>query len=153
MAADSGAAVTGQEEVQEVLDFHALKLKAYHKLIGRLQKHAAQLLVHDREIRRQAGLQDEGRKAPPVVLETPECPSRHCFTTGIGLDLQALPPACVVHNIPSDDCRLTDPNMLHIFWNGLRWRHEEAARPTTWLELFGLYSSPLRPSLKPVRPF
>ena len=58
---------------------------------------------------------------------------------GVGLDLQDLPPTNIALTMPSESDSLTDPNMLHIFWSALRWRHDEKAKPTTWLELFGLY--------------
>ena len=65
LAANEGTDAVGHGEDQAALDFHARKQRTYEHLIARLQVHAAQLLMHDRFIRQQAGCQDEGRKAPP----------------------------------------------------------------------------------------
>ena len=58
LAANEGAAVTGQDENQAALDYHATKQQAYESLVVKLQRHAASLLIHDRFLRQQAGLQD-----------------------------------------------------------------------------------------------
>jgi len=137
MAADQGAEATGQAHLQTMLDFHAHKTQMYHRIVHRLQAHSAALILHDRHVREQAGIQNEGRKSPHSVLEAPAVPARACITKGVGLDLLELNP----HHIPhmSDVSSVTNVHMLHIFWRAIRWDTSNTAKPTTWLELYALF--------------
>ena len=127
-AADRGHEAVGIEDVQRVLDFHATKLKAFAKLIERLQKYAAALLLHDRECHREAGI---GTKSKNLVtlLHAPPVTARRSFYDGVSLSLHPLPPD------------MTESHRgLHIFWDCTRWDFSsETSRPTTWIELFALY--------------
>ena len=139
LAADEGAIATGQAETQAALDYHASKQHAYELLMFKLQLHAASILLHDRFLRQQAGLQDEGRKAPPEYIQTPACSPRQCFTLGISLDLHPLPPSSLIQADPLETCGIGSLECLHVFWGALRWKHDQSSRPTTWLELFGVF--------------
>ena len=128
LAADLAFEACERGELQQILVYHARKQKAYESLISRLQCFAAKLIVQDKFLRQEAGFQDKGKKIPPVTIEAPPIPPRSCFTEGESLELDTLPPSLqATHEI------------LHIFWNSLRWKHHALARPTTWLELYALY--------------
>ena len=45
------------------------------------------LLLHDRKLRWEAGLQDKGKRCPPVIVEAPAYVPKPDFSEGIGLDL------------------------------------------------------------------
>ena len=111
-----------------VLTFHALKQQAYFKLIVKLQAFAASLILRDKELRREAGLLDQGKKAQPITIQAPAIPNMINFSHGSGLNLLPLP----IH--------MTTTHLeLHTYWNNLRWACEEPTRPTTWIELFAFY--------------
>ena len=128
LAADRAFDACEKGDSHSVLKFHALKQQAYQKLISRLQGFASKLILRDKFLRQEAGFQDQGSRAPPVIIEAPPLTSRRCFTEGSGLNLMPLPPSLVPTHAT-----------LHLFWNSLRWISDEQAKPTTWLELFALY--------------
>ena len=114
-----------RSEHQQVLEFHALKQQAYFKLVVRLQAFAASLIQKDKELRREAGLKDQGKHAQHFIIEAPAIPTRIDFSFGSSLNLLPLP----IH--------MTQSHLeLHTFWNNLRWSCEDSARPTSWIELF-----------------
>ena len=138
-AAGAGVRALGMEETQLVLDFHANKLRAYEVLVGRMQMHAAQLLHHDRELRREREVADEGRRQAASFIDMPSPPTRVDFTDGVSLDLLPLPPSTAPHIKTDSQEAITDPQHLHVFWSSLRWTCDSGSRHTTWLELFALY--------------
>ena len=138
LAAGKGEAVTGTEGESTALDYHARKLKAYAGLVARIQVHAAKLICEDKRRREEMGIENEGKTQPTRFIESPEQPSRHCFTSGIPLAFMSLPPGMALHDSNNSDM-FSDPNGLHIFWTATRWRSDPQARPTTWLEIFALF--------------
>ena len=139
-AANCGTAAIGMSSSVSALDFHAKKLKEYEGTILRLQIHAAKLLKHDKDLREQAEIPNEGRQQKSKIIEVPIQRPRLCFTEGIPLGLNTLPPACAIHDISdSTTSILTNMTSLHMFWAALRWKVDHQARPTTWLELFALF--------------
>ena len=90
-AAGKGTAALGIDSEVIALDYHARKTKAYEGIVARLQVHTAKLIQHDKQLREQAGIINEGRKQPFVITEMPEQPSRCCFTEGAPLAFMSLP--------------------------------------------------------------
>ena len=138
-AASKGAAALGIVSEVIALNYHARKVKAYERTVARLQVHAAKLIQHDKQLREEAGIINEGKKQPIRITEMPEQPTRRCFTEGVPLAFMSLPPDCVIHDISTKSSMFTNLNCLHIFWSATRWRCDPQARPTTWLELFALF--------------
>jgi hypothetical protein len=139
-AANCGTAAIGRCSDVAVLDFHAVKLKEYESLVLKLQVHAANLIQHDKDLRQQRGILNEGKMQPAKIISEPIQQSRPCFEEGIPLCLNSLPPACAIHDISENTSSiLTNMTSIHMFWASLRWKVDHQARPTTWLELFALF--------------
>ena len=126
-AAEHGHEAANLSDHRLVLDHHAAKLTSYSKLVARMQKFAARLLMHDRECRKEAGM-DTRSKNLVVYLDAPLPMPRQDFLEGDRLYLHPLPPD--MHDSHKG---------LHVFWDCTCWNLSETSRPTTWIELFALY--------------
>ena len=125
-AADRGHEAANQIEAQLVLDYHATKLKAYAKLVEKLQKFAATLMLHDRECHREAGLGTRSKSLVTYIQAPPVTPKRD-FLEGDSFNLHPLPPDMIDSH-----------SGLHVFWDCTRWVFSDSSNPTTWIELFAL---------------
>jgi hypothetical protein len=122
-AADDGQNACGVIEENATLDFHARKLHAYQQLIARLQAYAVQIIMRDREMRKEAGL--EQRAKSPQFIQAPLEASHIDFAGGECLVMHPLPPAM------EDQFK-----QLHAFWSNTWWALGPSTKPTSWLEIF-----------------